>query len=644
MADLFKGYIKSKGKEPLGSIKNGEYLNEPPTDHDYVGVLKEGIIQLDFDDESSSKIILDIVNEYKLKCDILKTTRGVHLYFKADNTVTTQAVHIFNAIGLPCDIGLGSKNRVIPLRITKDIETVRVIDGNEVRLTTSEVIVRPWLQTYTDLDTLPSFLRPVAKVDMDLKKCNTRNQTLFNYILTLQSKGFTKEEVRRTIKIINKFVMYEPLSDKEVDIITRDEAFSEDLFFTDKGAFMHDKFGNYMLTNSNIIKIDNQTHIYTPNNLYSSDPNEFEKVMLLKIPSLKDAQRKEVYKYICLKVEKEGEFANPKYLGLKNSILDIQTGEEYPYSPKWIINNRIKQEYNKDCYSEIMDKTLNKVCCNDPQIRALLEEMIGYTMYRKNTMQVCFILTGEGSNGKSTILNCIKKLIGKENYTSLDLRELEETFKPAELHGKLANIGDDISAKYLENSSVFKKVVTGESFVVQRKYAQPFELECYATQIFCANELPQVKDKSDGFARRLVIVPFNAKFSKNDSDYDPFIEDKLLAEESIQYLMKIAIEGLKRVLYNKQFTKSSIGEAEKEDYMKSNNNVLEWLEYEPSIENEPINDVYLAYQVWCTQNGCVAVKKLNFSKELKKQFNLVSKIKTISGKSIRVYVKDGENE
>lgn len=640
MAELFKGYILSKGKEPIGSIKSGEYLKEPPTDHDYVGVLKEGIIQLDFDDEGSAKIAMDIVNDYKLRCDILKTTRGIHLYFLADTNVKSQSVGIFNAIGLKCDIGLGDKSRVVPLRSTKEVEVSKIMDGNEVSYKTKQTTQRQWLQTYTELDVVPAFFRPIGKVDYDLKKCSTRNQTLFNYILKLQVHGFNKDEIRRTIKIINKYIMYEPLSDKEIDTITRDEAFSEELFFTEKGGFMHDIFGNYMLTNSHILKIDNQVHIYTDDHLYSNDQNEFEKQMLNKIPSLKDAQRKEVYKYVMLKCNAVGEFANPKYIGLKNSILDIQTLEEFPYSPKWLINNRINVDYNANAYSEVMDKTLNKVCCNDPQIRSLLEEMIGYTLYRKNSMQVCFILTGEGSNGKSTILNCIKKLLGKQNYTSLDLRELEETFKPAELYNKLANIGDDISAKYLENSSIFKKVVTGESFMAQRKYAQPFELECYATQIFCANELPQVNDKTDGFSRRIVIVPFNAKFQKSDPDYDPFIEDKLLSDESIQYLLKLAIEGLKRVLYNRSFTKSTTGELEKAEYMKLNNNVIEWLEYEPKIENESVPDVYLSYQVWCTQNGCMPVKKLNFSKEIKKQFGLTSKIKTINGKSVRVYIKE----
>jgi putative DNA primase/helicase len=370
---------------------------------------------------------------------------------------------------------------------------------------------------------------------------------------------------------------------------------------------------------------------------------EFEKVMISKISRLKDAQRKEVYKYIVLQCNKRGKFADPKYVGLKNGVLDLETMELLPYIPSMIINNKIDYSFNPLAHHETMDKTLDKVCCNDPQIRNLLEEMMGYTLYRSASMQTCFILTGEGSNGKSTILNCIKKLLGKENYTSLDLRELEDTFKPAELYNRLANLGDDISAKYLDNSSKFKKCVTGESFLVQRKYAQPFELECYATQIFCANEIPAVSDKTDGFGRRITIVPFSAKFSKADPDYDPFIESKLLSEEAMEYLLKIAIEGLKRVLVNNGFTKSNVSEAEKQEYMKFNNNVLEWLDGEPKIENEAISDVYQAYTVWCAINGCNAVKKINLGREIKK-FGYDVVVKSINGKSIRVYVKGNEEE
>ncbi len=639
--NLFDGYLISNGKKPLSSVKNKDnWLTEPPTDSDYVGILKENIVQVDFDTDESSKIAMNIVNKYKLKCDILKTSRGVHLYFQDDMYIKSQSVGLYNAIGIKSDIGLGRKNRVVPLRTTSEQETVTIINGKEEVSKKTVTKTREWLQKYDTIDVLPCYFRPISSKDFRLATCDTRNQSLFTYILALQSYDFNKEEIRKTIKVINEFILYEPLPDNEIDQITRDEAFSEELFFTSEGKFMHDRFGNYMLTNSNIILIDNLPHIYTSNGLYSNDAMEFERFMIKKIPHLKDTQRKEVYKYINLQCKKVGTFSNPKFIGFNSEIYDIHSDETHNYNPNFIMNNKINYDYDKNAYDEIMDKTLDKVCCNDKQVRALLEEMIGYSLYRKNTMQVCFILTGGGSNGKSTILNCIKKLIGKGNYTSLDLAELEDTFKPSELYCKLANIGDDISSKYLETSSVFKKCVTGESFMVQKKYGQPFELESYATQIFCANELPPVKDKSDGFNRRLVIVPFKAKFSNTDVDYDPFIEDKLLSDSAITYLLKLAIDGLKRVLLTKKFTISDIGEKEKTEYVKSNNNLLEWFDDEPSIENNSVNDVYVNYSVWCVQNGYIPLKKANFSKEIRQLLKLKSEPKYIDGKTVRVFVKD----
>ena len=639
--DLFLAYLPSNGKIPLLSVKDkSNWLEEPPEISDYCGVLNPKYLQLDFDSQDDSDIALKIVKDYQIRCDVLKTDRGVHIYMKDDGSIKSQSVDVFNAIGLKVDVGLGSKNRVVPLRTTKTKDRTVIVNGVEVKDTTRVTTTREFLQTYDELEEIPAFFKPIGTKDYGFKTTTTRNDTLYRYILQLQSKGFTKEETRKTIKIINNFVLYEPLDDKEIDTITRDDAFSKELFFAEKGGFLHDRFGDYMLSNSNIMNIDGQLCIYTNDNIYSNDPNEFERVMLEKIPSLKDTQRQEVYKYINLMCRRKGEYSNAKFLGLKDNVLDIETMETYPYSPKFVINNKIDYNYNENAYSEVMDKTLDKVACYDDEVRMLLEEMIGYSLYRENTMQMAFILTGGGSNGKSTILNLIKRLLGKQNYTSLDLRELEDTFTPSELYNKLANIGDDISAKYLETSSIFKKVVTGESFMAQRKYGQPFELESYATQIFCANELPPVNDKTDGFSRRIKLIPFTATFKTTDEDYDPFIQSKLETDESMEYLLKLAIDGLKRVLYNKKFTKSTRSRIEKNEFVKNNNPILQWLDDSPKIENEAVADVYLKYKLWCTQMGVHPVKQVNLSRELKEELDMVSVPRYIDGKTVRIYEKD----
>ena len=72
-------------------------------------------------------------------------------------------------------------------------------------------------------------------------------------------------------------------------------------------------------------------------------------------------------------------------------------------------------------------------------------------LYRDNTIGggKAVILVGEKSNGKSTFLHVVKNMLGDKNIASLDLKELGDRFKTAELFGKLANIGDDIGMNLL---------------------------------------------------------------------------------------------------------------------------------------------------------------------------------------------------
>ena len=49
----------------------------------------------------------------------------------------------------------------------------------------------------------------------------------------------------------------------------------------------------------------------------------------------------------------------------------------------------------------------------------------------------------------------ITYLLGGENVSALDLGELGDRFKTAELFGKLANIGDDIGDEFIPNPAIF---------------------------------------------------------------------------------------------------------------------------------------------------------------------------------------------
>ena len=79
--------------------------------------------------------------------------------------------------------------------------------------------------------------------------------------MTLTANDFSVDETREAIRILNRFVLKESLSDEELEVILRDEAFQKPVFFNDK-TFMFDKFATWLKNNENVVKISEQLHIY----------------------------------------------------------------------------------------------------------------------------------------------------------------------------------------------------------------------------------------------------------------------------------------------------------------------------------------------------------------------------------------------
>ncbi|MCX7903022.1 MAG: phage/plasmid primase, P4 family [Caloramator sp.] len=627
--EIFKGYIKTNGKKPLEpyrnkkSFYNYEYIRR--TSGDYAGILADGMVQIDIDDESEAKLVKKIIEDLDIKCAILKTTRGIHFYFR-NKAVNKKQTKIMTPIGVKVDVAIGEQNALVPIKVNGE--------------------TRRWLNkinTIEEIDFLPEWLIPISKKNVpdfiNLKEGDGRNQQLFNYILTLQSEGFSKDSIRNIITIINKYILKEPLDQRELDTILRDEAFLKQSFYN-KSRFLHDKFARFIKDEEHIIKINNQLHIFK-DGIYVSDPLIIEAAMIKHLPELNKAKRMETLNYLELitnTVSPSREDYNK--IAFNNGVYDISDNTFKEHSYQYIITNKIPWDYNPNAYSELADKTLNKISCNDAEIRSLLEELIGYTFYRRNIIGKAFILTGEKQNGKSTFLDMITTLLGTGNISALDLKELGERFKTAELFGKLANIGDDIGDEFIAEPSFFKKLVTGDRINAEKKGRDPFDFNNYAKLLFSANNIPRIRDKTGAVQRRLLIIPFNAKFTEDDPDFRPEIAFELKTREVMEYLILLGIEGLKRVKKNKKFTKSIEVEKELKEYEKMNNPIIEFYEdYEEEIGNQPTKEVYKKYLEFCINNNNQPLSQIEFSRQIVKRFGFKIEDKKVNGKKYRIFVK-----
>lgn len=626
MNSFFRGFVRTANKKCIDKFKDAPLRTyEDVKDLDeFAGVLASDSVLIDFDDERMAEIALDIVEALEMRCRVVKTTRGYHMFFKNNNSKIKKCYTGTKlAVGLTCDIKCGLKNSY----------AICKFDGKE-----REIIYDKFPEE--EYQEVPNIFLPIeTKIDLlNLKEGEGRNNKLFSYILPLQQNGFNKDEIINILSIVNKYIFNEPVSDDEFAVITRDDSFTaEKPIFFNGNTFFFDRFAHYLKDTNHIIKMNGQLHIYK-DGVYSNNQRDIKAAMIQHIAQLNRTKRDETLSYLDLLIDKDYTKDSTNLIAFRNGVYDLLNNELGEFSPSKIVTNKIDWNYNPNAYNKTVDETLDRIACGDKSVRSLLEEAIGYCFYRRNELGKSFILIGGGSNGKSTFLDMVNNLLGMDNISSLDLKELGERFKAAQLSGKLANIGDDISDDFVKDASMFKKLVTGGRINTENKGTDLFEFDCYCKFMFSANDMPRIKDRTGAVLRRLVIVPFNAKFTVSNSGFDPYIKYKLRSEDAMEYLIKLGIEGLRRVLANKKFTECKSVQQEIEEYEEFNNPILGFFKDEDTkIENESVKDVYKQYMEYCIINTMQPMSKIEFGKQVRKYFGFESKsVRTPNG-VIKVY-------
>ena len=625
-------YIVLDGKKPVHGFKDGVGAKtwDEVKDFDNVAVIvPKGYVVLDFDTTADAEIMLRIVDALQLKTRVMKTTRGIHCWFKSPEDEPKNFIKNRLAIGIYCDRKAGGRNAYVKIKQ----------DGN----------ARQWIRRVTaeEMEVVPKWLSSVSAPSgkfafKGMTDGSGRNQELFNYIVYLQTKGFDREEIRKTIEIVNTHVFADPLSSEEIATICRDEAFKSDDVIAEqvkaaekKAGFSHNEFGDQLIREFKIISLNNCLYVYE-DGYYQADDRIIENKMIELYPGILQRQRTEVLAYIRIKthINSADLKLNPYVINLKNTRLDIRNSRCLEFTPEAIEFDRIPVVYDPSAYSADLDKMLNRVFLGDRGVIDLFEEMLGAVLLKHNRYQKAFLFYGSGSNGKSTVLDLIKTFIGQRNYSAIALEKVTERFNPAELENKLANIGDDVDNVTLKDTGTLKKLFSGNAIMVERKGERPYTIEPYATHIYSCNAIPRSFDKSEGFYRRWMLIPFNARFSALDDDYDPLIADKIAEPTALSYLLNVAIRGAQRLIKNGGFTEPQSVIDALEAYKADNSTVLSWIEDRELNDEYFLNNardtLYSEFADWCRVSGIKSANvtgKKTFFREVTQKFDFDEKPK-----------------
>jgi putative DNA primase/helicase len=312
-------------------------------------------------------------------------------------------------------------------------------------------------------------------------------------------------------------------------------------------------------------------------------------------------------------------------INVKNGLLNIDTFELEPHNNRIFTTNQrpvvydAKKEHDpeKDCPAFL--KFLSSVFDDHnkqtkKKLIKFIQEIMGYCLSNSVKAHKFFILLGDGSNGKSVFCDVLTELAGGvHNVSNVALRNFGKQFALAQIMDKTLNISTENEIEGTLDTQTIKAIVSGEVMQMEEKFKMPISHRPTTKLIFAVNTMPKTTDKSFGFGRRVICVPFNIRFvtdepeNEMEREADFELTEKLM--EELEGIFAFAIAGLQR-LKNRDYKfkiPKAVRKATKE-YEAANDPDLAFVQECIEADKKAYSQVnqrmlYDVFLEWCAQEG-----------------------------------------
>jgi putative DNA primase/helicase len=331
--------------------------------------------------------------------------------------------------------------------------------------------------------------------------------------------------------------------------------------------------------------------------------------------------------------------SNPRTLNLRNGLFDLETLEFHPHDPKVLSLIQLPIEYAKDADCPQFKQFLKEVAY--PEDLPAIQELFGYCLWKDYLIHKATAFIGDGSNGKSTLLNVLKTLLGNENCSSRSLQDLEtKRFAASDLYGKMVNIYADLSDAALRHTGTFKMLTGKDTITAEFKFKNSFTFTNYAKVIFSCNKLPRADDDTVAFWRRWILFTFPNSFQGVKEDKTKLAA--LTTPEELSGILNWAVEGLVRLYtQNWTFSYSKSTEEIRMEYVRKSDPigafVMDCLAQKPETQI-PKPELYGAFRRYCLGAKLPVTSQDAFFKRLPEYCQYTEQRIQLAGKRTRLFV------
>ena len=238
--------------------------------------------------------------------------------------------------------------------------------------------------------------------------------------------------------------------------------------------------------------------------------------------------------------------ADPWVLGVENGTLDLRRGTLRPAAREDYITKLAPVAFNPEAQCPLFLKFLDEVMGSDQELVEYLQRVFGYMLTGDTSAQCLFFLYGTGANGKSTLLNIGKALLGsglcRQTPSEMIMARPNKsgaTPELASLVGARAVMTTEVEDRSLLAESLIKQMTGGDPIPARHLYGNPFEYVPSFKLLIAGNHKPVILGDDLGIWRRIHLIPFTVTIDA--ASRDPRLLEKLRGE--LPGILNWALEG-----------------------------------------------------------------------------------------------------
>lgn len=483
----------------------------------------------------------------------------------------------------------------------------------------------------------------------------TRNVTLTSIAGAMRRKGFDQQTIESALLRINTSQCEPPLSEQEVLRIAQSVSRYEPKPYTDQPAHYNltdygnaerlvSLYGEYIrysperktwliwtgkvwVWDSGNIRITRLAKM-TARNIYreaADEPSDDVRKELVK--HARATERQVRIEAMIKSAESEPDIAislaeldaNLWLLNVNNGTIDLKTGVLKPHDRADLITEILPIDYEKEATSTEWDTFLRRIFNNDVDLITYVRRSFGYSITGYQSEQAFFFCYGGGFNGKSTLLNACRLVLGGYAHQIPPTAFMVDKNKRGGPDEAIASLKNKrlVCSTELEDGqrlsvSLVKRMTGGEPLWCEHKFERGYSFQPTHKLWLSGNHEPVITDTTNSIWYRLKKIPFTVEIP--EADRQKGYAEYLAREHGVAiltWLVRGCMEWQQAgTLEEPDTVKRAVAE-----YREQQDILLDYLIERCIFQKSATIDqkaLYADYKKWAENNDLNAIGKLTF--------------------------------